>query len=465
MKRIALLLTSLLLLIIKPAFTQQPPTFSLVQAQDYAVKNAYSIRNATWDVEISKKKVWEMTAMGLPQIKGSVSYQDMIDIPTSVMPDFLSQAVYGVLIKEGIVDPSKMPTGNDQFFAVKFGTQHNASAGISLSQLIFSGDYILGLQAAKVFKQMSEQSLAKSVVDIKQSVAKSYYLVQVTEENKHLVDSSLNLLDRTAFEIVQMHKQGFVDTTDVQQINLTRTSLKNTLSTLERQAELAKKLLKFQMGIEIEQPIMLTDPIYTIVDQANPNTLSGQQLDVNSNIDYTIINTAEKLAWLNVRRERYLYLPFFSASLSYDQKAMRSKFDFLDSKKDWFPSTILGFTLNVPIFNSGMKHSRVQQALFAFEKSRINKKQVEQGLLLEFSQSKSDFISSYEKYLALKDNMKLAEDIYKRTLIKYREGMVSSMELSQVQNQFLTVQSNYMNVMFELLNNKSKLDKILTKTN
>jgi outer membrane protein len=470
MKKILLfifVLNSVLFFCSFKSFAQQAKTFSLAQAQEYAVKNGYTTKSANLEVQTSIKKVWEMTAMGLPQIRGSISYQDMLDIPTTLIPDFISPAVYGVLVHEKVKDGSgntiEMPAASDQYFAAKFGTQHNANLNASLSQLIFSGDYILGLQAAKIFKQMSEQNYVKSEIEIKLSVAKSYYMVLIVRENKRLLDSSLNLLNKTAFDIKQMNKQGFIDTTDLEQIMLTVATIKNTIATLERQENLSKMLLNFQMGIDIEQPIELTDELYSIVDQVNPATLSGQKFDLGSNIDYTIISTAEKLAWLNVRRERYLYYPSLSASLNYAENAMRSEFNFFDFSQDWYPTSILGFSLNIPIFNSGMKHARVQQAIYQFQKSGITKKQVEQGLLLEYNQSKSDFVTAYEKYLTLKDNMVLAENIYKRTLIKYREGVSSSMELTQAQNQYFTVQGNYINAMFDLLNNKSKLDKILSK--
>ena len=218
---------------------------TLSQACDFALKNNVNVENAQIDVEVAKKKVWETTAIGLPQVSGSVEYQNFLDIPTTLLPDFISPSVYGVLLQEGLITPAQMPSSESaQFFPAKFGTQHNASYGVTLSQLIFSGQYIVGLQAARVFSMVSQQSLKKSETDIVASVTETYCLVLSLEENKISLDSNLASFEKLLFETEALYKEGFVEEINVDQLKLNVSSLQNAVNSINRYIDAVKLLLK-----------------------------------------------------------------------------------------------------------------------------------------------------------------------------------------------------------------------------
>jgi outer membrane protein len=442
-------------------------SFSLKEAINYALNNSYSVQSAKIDVTISEKKIWETTAIGLPQIGASASYQDMLDIPTTLLPDFISPSVYGVLMQEGVKDRNgntiKMPAGSDQYFAAKFGTQYNASVKGNLSQLLFNGSYIVGLQASKIYHQLSTQALKKSETDIQQIVSNSYYLVLVLKENKNFLDSTYLIVSRTSEELTEMNKQGFIEETDVDQIKLQKLNIQNSLSSVENQLEVAKKLFKLSIGIDVNQEIILTDDLENLIKDANVQAALAPAFDITLNIDYQLLNTQENLALLNLKREKSTYLPSLAGFYSYQQSAMRDKFDIFDFSKKWYPTSILGLNLDIPIFSSGMRHSRVQQAKLQYIKAGLFKTQVAQGLILDFEQSRNDFNKACDIYHSCKEASVLSGKIYNRTLFKYKNGLSTSTELMQIQNQYFTSQSNYYNSMFVLLGAKCKLDKILAK--
>ena len=173
--------------------------------------------------------------------------------------------------------------------------------------------------------------------------------------------------------------------------------------------------------------------------------------------------TLDRILRIYLKREKSNYLPSLAAFYTYQQNAMRNEFDIFNFSKKWYPTSIIGLNLDIPIFSSGMRHSKVQQAKLQYEKSGILKTQVSQGLILEYEQSKSDYIKAYDKFNSCQDAYKLSNKIYNKTLVKYKNGVSSSTELMQIQNQYFTAQSNYYNSIFELLGAKSKLDKILAK--
>ena len=434
--------------------------FTLKQAQDYALQNNVDVKNALLDIEKAKKKVWETTAMGLPQANSSLSYSDMMEIPTQLMPDFLTPAIVGVNQGYFGLTPTAPYQAGDPM-PVQFGTKYNSTFDFTASQLVFSGPYLVGLQASKIFKQISEQSHEKTEIETKESVAQSYYLVLLSEEMKVILQNNLTNAQKLYDETQQMYNNGFVEETDVDQLKVMVLNLKNAISSINRQITVTYNLLKFQMGVEVAQQIKLTENLNAIILQLKVDEVLGLEFDLNKHIDYKLINTQERLMFLDQKRFRYDCLPSITAFYTNQQNAMRSDFNFFDSDEDWFPTEIFGVNLSIPILSSGMRWAKIQQAKIELEKTRNTKWQVEQGLALNVLQSKSDFSTSYEKYTLEKQNLELTKKIFDRTSIKYKEGLVSSLELSQANGQYLSTQSNYTTAVVELLNAKLRLDKAL----
>ncbi len=435
----------------------------LKQAQSMALSNNQNVKNAQIDLKIAKKKIWETTASGLPQVSGQISYNDMLDIPTTLIPDFISPAVYGVLLQEGLISPSQMPSGETQYFAAKFGTQHNASYKIQASQLIFNGAYIVGLQASKIYYQLSDQSYIKKNQEAVDNVTSSYYLVLVAHESIRILDSSYQTIEKSAGDIEQIANAGLADETDAEQLKVTAMNIKNTLQRMKRQAEVSERLLKFQMGVDLDKPIKLTDNLDNLLGQINFASVLADTFNLEQNINYKLLETQEKLTRLNFQREKSSFLPSVVGFFSYQKSAMRSEFDIFDSNKPWYPTKVVGLTIDIPIFSSGQRLMKAQEAKLELEKMKNTKEQAAEGLKMEYSNARNAYLNSYESYLQNKESYALASKIYDRWQIKFKEGVASSMELTTQQGQYLTAQANYYNSIFELLSAKVKLERMLNQ--
>jgi outer membrane protein TolC len=419
---------------------------SLKEVQEYAVKHSTATQNARLDVAMAKKKIWETTATGLPQVSAKVSYMNNLQIPTTLIPaEFL--------------DPDAEP---GTFIGVKFGTQHNATMSVTMDQLIFNGSYIVGLQASKIYLRLSREQLIKSEIDVKESVTNTYYLILLAEDNKKTLETSLGNLKKTLGETKELHKAGFVADTDVDQIQLSVTDMENAVRSMARQVEITYRLLKYQMGFELQKEIRLSQILEDILEEINSEELLTTGFKLFNHIDYQVVDTREKSLKLLLRREKTDYLPNISAFVTYSQMAMRDSFNFF-SKEKWFPSTAVGLNINIPIFSSGMRGARVAQAKMDLQRAVNLKQQVEDGLRLELLQARSVFTDGLEKTQSTKENVKLAKKIYDKTLIKYSSGIASSLELTQTHNQYLRAESNYTRAVVEFLNAKTRLDKALNR--
>lgn len=416
-------------------FTQENNTLelSLPEAQEYAINHNITLQNAALDIEAARKKVWETTAIGLPQVNGNFNYQHIPgDIPTFDM-----------------ADPS---TG--EMRSIELGVKNSSTYSLTLSQLIFSGEYIVGLQASKTFLKISQLSHEKQNIETKNSVINSYVSVLILERNKSITDSSLRNIQSLLNETKQLYKQGFMESTDVDQLQITYNTLINTQKTIERQIDISRKLFKILLGAELNTRLVLTENLNDLENKMININSETPEFVLNENIDYRLAENQEKISELNYKREKTKYLPTVSAFYTYQDKTNKAAFDFTINN-------IIGLNVDVPIFSSFQRNAVVKQAKIELEKAQNNKELAAENLVTQAQQAKYTFFNAKEKYDLAHQNLELSKNIFNQTSKKFKQGMVSSMELTQANNTFLQTQSDYINALFELYKSKIELDKIL----
>jgi outer membrane protein TolC len=221
--------------------------------------------------------------------------------------------------------------------------------------------------------------------------------------------------------------------------------------------------LKYQMGVEREKDIVLNDSLSKLVASIDYTATLGIDFAIEDNIDYQIVSEQEQLAYMDMKLKRTAYLPTLSAFYSMDFAAQRDEFNFFNADQDWYRASMIGLSFNVPIFSSGFRKAGVSQKRIAYEQARNNKKFAAEGLQVEFEQYKYDFANAFEKYRSDKKNLELSEKVVRVTNTKYMEGLASSLELTQVNNQYLQALTNYTSSMVEVLNAKIMMDVLMNK--
>lgn len=415
--------------------------FSLQSAQKFAIEFSYDTQRSQLDIQAARKKMRETLLTGFPQINSVIGYMNNLELATVLIPN----------IFEGNFD-EKIP--------VQFGTQHNANVNFTLNQLLFNGSYIVGLKTSKIFRQLADRNNEKTQLDILETVTDTYYLILVSEESERILISNLENLQKTYYEIRERYKEGFVSETDADLIQIAVTKLKNRLQAVVREKEIAYKLLKFQMGLDLDEQIMLTDKLEDILQQIDIPNAADVEFDLQQNIDYKLLETQEKLSEMALKNEKAKYFPTVSAFYSFQWNAFRDEFNFFNFKEDWFRTQVLGINISMPIFTSGVQKAKVAQALIELKKARNARIQASQGLTLEAARARSDLDSAYENYLNTRENRELSKKVYDATLFKYNEGVASSLDLTQAHDQYLAAQSDFILAISGLLTAKNKLDRL-----
>ncbi len=423
--------------------TTKKTAFSLQEAIDYALQYNYSVVNATKDIELARKKKWETTAAGLPQLNAGLDYQNNFELQKSLIP----AEIFG---------------GNPgEFTEVAFGTKHTMLARSTLSQLIFDGSYIVALQASKTYLAFYENAKKKTDLEIRELIVNSYGNVLLAEENSRILEKNKASLEKTLFETEQTFKNGFIEEETVEQLKITLTSISSSLNYTKRLKTIAFNLLKINLGIELETTIVLTDALENLTALNLVPAVLPSQFDVKNTIDYALSSNFVAQRTLEMKLEKSKYLPSLAANVNLGYNAFGDQFQFFTPNQRWLNYSNLGLTLNVPIFSSFGKRARVQQSKIALEKAQTQLTETEQRLKLQYQNAKSNYEYSIENYFSSKENLRLAERIEKKQQVKFKEGLSTSFDFTEAQRQLYTAQQNYLQSMIEVINKRASLEKLI----
>jgi outer membrane protein TolC len=398
------------------------------------MQNNTNIMNSELDLAMAKKKIWETTASGLPHADAKAAYTFYPKVPVLPASFFDPNAAEGETI-------SLMP-------------KQNVVADITVSQLIFNGSYIVGLQAVKVYYGLTQQNKEKTRLDVIETVVNTYHMLQMAEESRKILSQNLENMDKTLYEISEMYKQGFVEKTDVDQLEVTKNAILNGLNQIDSNLDMGYRLLKIQLGLEDSVKIVLSEEMESEDSLTSSSMqLIGEQFNIERNVDYQLVNTSEKAAKLELKLAKSGYLPTISGFYNHTEKLKAPLLDFQ-------PKDLIGVNLSLPIFSSGERASKVAQMKMSLEKTQNTRKLVSNSLLMQATQYQNDVKLKLEKYQNQKKSKELSDDIYQRTLEKYKQGMASSMDLMTSQNQYLSNLTSYYQSIYDLQGAKSKLEKL-----
>lgn len=437
---------------------------SLKGAQQVALKNYYTSKNAALDIEIANKKVWETTAIGLPQVSANVQGAYTPKLSSSI-EEFSSltmlgswmygadQALYDLTGDNGF---GQIPDPGEASSVSTDDMKWSLAGTITVTQLIFNGSYIVGLQSAKVYRKISELNQEQVTLEVNELISNSYFNVLVAYENKRILDSTFTIMNTSLNEMRAMGTQGFVDETDVDQMALSVANIKSSLNMIDRMVTISENLLKNNLGLKATDKLDLTDNLDMLINNIAYEQLLSKEFVLDNNVTYAILNNQVKSSELLLKLDKSAYLPDLAAFYQYQKEFNENAFTFT-------PPHTIGVALNIPIFNSGSKNARVSQSKLELIKAINTRDQMGNAITLNFENTRSTLITAYETYLNEKNNLDLSKRIFQRSIIKFSNGMISSIDLSQIQSQFFASETSYYKAVLELNSAQNELLKMLTE--
>ncbi|MDR2011362.1 MAG: TolC family protein [Bacteroidales bacterium] len=451
-------------LLISPflVFAQESQVLNLniQQAQEYALEHNKTLKNSKVDVDIAKKQLWQAISQGLPQVSGTVDYTNYFNYSMefsmggdSEVPDI--SGIPGIDAGDVILFNMLMEslTGGSGT-AIKM--KHTSNATLQVSQLIFSGQYIAGIQLSKINQILVDMSLEKSEIDILESVTNTYYMSLITDKSMEIIDANIENLDQTLKQTQALLNAGMIEETDVDQIKMSITMLENSKRSLQRNAELNNNLMKFQLGLDNDVELILSENYDGVFNSINFMNILNVEFNPNENIDMRLLSTQEELSHKMLAMERWTYAPTLAGAYNHTEKLLTTGFDMN-------PKNLFTFNLSIPILSSGQRKANVEQKKLELIKVQNSKEIVNDQLLMQEKQLRFNLTSALEGYQSQKANVDLARKIYNNTELKFRQGVASSFDLIQANSNLLQAENNYISSGMELLQAKLAFDKLFNK--
>ncbi len=438
------LIIILSLLISIAGFSQEnTKILSLQEAIDYALENNRTAKNAARDIEAAEKQKWETTATGLPQISAEIGYQNWLKQQVSLIP----AEVFG---------------GNPGDFAeVEFGTKQSMNASAKIEQLLFDGSYLVGLQSAKVYLEISENAKEKTDLEVRKAVINAYGNVLLAEESVKILERNVSVLQKNLDETTKIYENGLEEEESVQQLQITLSGLESSLKNASRLKLLAYQMLNITLGLDLNTSAILSDNLESLTNQNIVLGLITAEENVEKTIDYRIAKNEMISKELLLKLQKSKALPTLNAFLDGSYAGYSDEFTFANNNERWFGSSLLGVNLKIPIISSGGRSAATQRAQINLEKAKDDLTETEQKLKLQIATAKSDYQFAIEEHVNKKENLNLAERIEIKNQTKFFEGIASSFELRQAQTQLFTSQKEYLLAMLDVINKKAELETVL----
>jgi outer membrane protein TolC len=417
---------------------------NLKETLQYALENNVDAKNAKLEVMVSQTTIKEETAAGLPQINGTVgiNYNPLVQVV------FLPNE-----------PPFGDPTNPSDVIPARFGVNYSANAGVNLTQMIFDGSFFVGLRAAKTYKALTEFDKVKVENDVIENVKKAYFGVLVNAERIKLSQANLTRIDSLLEETKALNQAGFTEKVDVSRIQVQRN---NTFSQLKRSItayDISKQLLKIQLGLPKNYDIVITETLAELNPEEDIAAL--QTMEGMHRVEMDQLETNLELAQLDLKYNTSQYMPTLDLSANFNRSGAGDSFNTLFKSINWFSSSMIGVSMNIPIFDGLSKSARIQRNRIQLQQLENQRFYLGQNIQLEIYQARQNLANDLEVLAVQKESMALAQEVYDISKIKYNEGVGSNLEVVEADAALIESEINYLGALYDGLISKVDLEKAL----
>lgn len=453
---------------------QQPNAFSLDQAIQYAKQHVTSINNAKLDVKIAEQRVKELKSIGLPQANASYGFNAFAQLPIQYVPNFSKESVDAQNQLNAVINanstannlPFVLPTNLSapDYLGLQFAQRYTSQLQANVSQLIFDGTYLMGLKAAGEFIKLQNFTISKNEKDVEDAVTKAYNLALITKENMNLIDINISFLKKITNDTRVVYQNGFAEKLDLDRLTLRLSNLETQKNNLQQTYVLVLNALKMQMNMPMADSLTLTDTLSDM--DVKTEQLVNEKIEVNAQnrVEYKTLEQAIRMQDLDMKRHRFGRYPTVVGFFNYNLQSQRNRFNFYDfsnlpKNEKYVGSALFGIQAKITLFDGFRNKAQMAQIKFEKEKLENTKATFENAVQLESIAAKTKIMNARNQLIEQKKNVALAEEIFKKSTIKFKEGVGSTIEITQADTELKTAQINYLNALYDLVIAKFELKK------
>lgn len=425
-------------------FGMAQSSFSLDEAIAYGKSHNTAYMNAGHDVAIAQETVNQTLALGLPQISASGNYQQYLTVP-------------GSWIKNSF---STQP-GAPEYIFLQFQQAYTSSANLSVNQLIFDGTYFVGLKASKEFVNLSQLQENLSEQSLKSSITKAYILVASLQKNQEFIQANKAIINQSLQEMRALNKEGFTESLDVQRLELNYRNIVLQEEKLNMGIAMALNALKLQMGYPMNEGLSISLNLEELNSSMSSIDAELNNFNPSTRLEYQLLNQGILLNEMDKKRYQMGYIPQLVGFYQHQETTQRPEFNFFQSNltpnNNWVPSNAIGLSMRLTLFDGLKTPSKLREIDHKIEKGQNDLNQFENAAWLQYQNAKRSYELNLTQAEIQKESLDLAQDIYNKSLLKFKEGVGSSLEVTQAETELKSAQNNYLNAIYDLVLSKVDL--------
>ena len=435
--------------------------FSLEQAVDYGLTHHNEMKMNDIDYLAAEQTIKEFKSTAMPKVNGGLDYSYYLEVPVQPIEDFISPAVYGVLFQENVI-PAK-DLGAPETFEFSFIQPNVLTASIGASIQLFDGGYLYGLKAAKIYRELVKKERKQTEQAIIANVTKAYMSILIAKKNKEVISQNIKVLEKSLSDIKAIYESGFAESLDVDRMQLSLETLQTQVGNLDQLIQLSYNLLKFQMSYPLDNQITVSDNLETMVDQITVDKINlDTPVDVSRRAEFGVIEVGQELNEIDYKRLKAGYLPTANAFVNLQESLQRSNI-FNNDEAGWLPTAVVGVSIKAPIYDGGLKSAQMESVRLRIDKTDLQKQNLTRVIQLQARNAQLSIINARNTVTNTKRNLELSQKIFDKSTIKFKEGVGSSIEVTQAESDLYRAQANYIGALYDLLSAKTDYNLALAK--
>ncbi|MEY3322453.1 MAG: hypothetical protein RLZZ417_2036 [Bacteroidota bacterium] len=402
---------------------------NLKSAMQYAVDNNSKVIQGKLDEAKGLISVNQLLSTGYPQINGNAQFVYNPLLQVIFFPDFLNG-------KPEDIRP------------VTIGTHWGTNASIEVTQLVFSPEFRVGLNAAKKATELYRSRAEATKEELILQVAKGYYAVQAVKLQKANIEANLykikELLKLTNVQVAN----GLGRKMEADQLRLAALNLENQLNNLEIQIQQQINMFKLSLQMPLVTEIELTDTLsessYILPE------LVALQPNYNHRIGLSLIEQNQVLNKINLNRYKASYWPTANLFANLAAQAQPRNFSDFLSSNSWASFSSVGIRLRVPIYDGGLRKTQVESVQIDLKKGDEEKRQMLSLYEAQFENAKKSLELNLNNLQPLKKARSLAEEIYAQSQQRFQQGLAPLTETLNAETSLREAKNNVLSALFQV---------------
>lgn len=405
-------------------------SLSLAEAQQYALEHNAAMQNASLDQKKAELSRWQTLASMFPQVRAGFDYQNMLG--------------YEMVMGDGPM-------------AFHIPMDPNGTFSITAS-IALTGSQIVGTMIQNISRQMTDITAQQTEQQTRSAVKNVYVSILVMEQTVGLLDSSLANLERLAATSQASVEVGAAEQVDADKLQVQVAQMKSSINSTRRSLQALRNTMLLQLGADVDAKLQLTTDVDNILNVEAAAELLNQPFDITRNYNYQLLEQSELLAKRNITMARMSLTPTVSAFYQYSNKVY-----FGEEGMNMTPPNMVGLSITMPIFSSGVNTANIKSAKIDYQESINSRKQAEDALRVQHNQLSYDLASALETYDIQRKNLDVTKRVFDNLTEKYKYGRASSLEVTNASSDIINAQSNYIQAVMSVISAQIELENLLNK--